>query len=267
MRLVWTTDVHLNFLNDSVKHAFFNEIYDLKPDGVLVTGDIAEGDCIVGELKEMQAYTNTQLYFVLGNHDFYHSSVKNVREKVGLACQDVPELHYLRDQVIELTPTTALVGVDGWADAKLGNPFAGRLGMADWELIREYKDAQAKWDLNSRLAMAADYGRMEATTLRRALFAAARKYNKVIVGTHIPPFKESTWYNGKHSDDDWLPWFSCAQVGEALDDCASLFTEVQFEVYCGHTHGQGTNQVRDNLVTYTGWAHYGAPGVNKVLEL
>lgn len=38
----------------------------------------------------------------------------------------------------------------------------------------------------------------------------------VIVATHVPPYRESCWYEGKISDDNWAPFFVCGQVGEVL---------------------------------------------------
>src|SRR5262249_38986556 len=41
MRLVWVTDIHLNFLEPAVVEAFFAEIADSNADAVLVGGDIS----------------------------------------------------------------------------------------------------------------------------------------------------------------------------------------------------------------------------------
>lgn len=266
MKLAWLTDPHLNFLNPLTLEAFYQRVRDVNADALLITGDIAEGDCIVGTLKDLYTAVDRPIYFVLGNHDYYQSSIASVREKVRLMCEDVPGLTWLHECNVSLNDTTSLVGVDGWADAKLGAPEKQRIGMADWDLIKEYR-VLGKWDHQARMQFAADTGRKEAYALRIHLNNAAEESSRILVATHIPPFKEATWHQGKHSDNDWLPWFSCQQTGEVLADCAAHYPHVKFEVYCGHTHGEGVYQHSDNLIVHTGAARYGWPDVCRVIEV
>lgn len=35
-------------------------------------------------------------------------------------------------------------------------------------------------------------------------------------GPHVPPFREASWHQGRISDDDWLPHFTCKAVGDVL---------------------------------------------------
>lgn len=265
MRLAWITDPHLNFLNPLTLEAFYEKVRGVDADVLLITGDIAEGDCIVSTLKDLYEAVDKPIYFVLGNHDYYQSSIETVRQKVRYMCEDVRDLRWLQDCNVSFGET-ALVGVDGWADAKLGQPEKQRLGMADWDLIKEYR-VLGRWDHAARMQFAADMGRREASVLRTNLNFAAKEHKRVLVATHIPPFKEATWHEGKHSDDDWLPWFSCQQTGEVLMDSAQHYSDVMFEVFCGHTHSDGIYQPLDNLIVYTGAARYGWPSVYKVIEL
>jgi 3',5'-cyclic-AMP phosphodiesterase len=89
----------------------------------------------------------------------------------------------------------------------------------------------------------------------------------VIVLTHVPPYREAAWHEGRHSDDDWAPWFTCRAVGEAIDACAREHPATSFLVLCGHTHGEGTYAPRDNVVVHTAKADYGAPRVQRVFEV
>ncbi len=267
MKLAWSTDIHLNFIDSLKFQSFCKKVKETGADAALVTGDISEGDRIIRHLTDMQNGIGMPLYFVLGNHDFYRSSVHDVRRRVKDMCAANPLLHWLRETVVELTPNTALVGVDGWADAKRGLPHLGRLGMADWQLIEEYKHAQAMYSVQTRMQLADQLGKLEAIALQMPLTEAAKKYKRVIIATHIPPFKEATWHMGKHSDDDWLPWFSCIQVGEVLSRVAEEHPTVEFVTYCGHTHGKGVYRHSPNLVIYTGSAAYNKPKVNGVLEV
>lgn len=72
----------------------------------------------------------------------------------------------------------------------------------------------------------------------------------VVVVTHVPPFRESAWHEGRPGDDDRVPWFACKATGEAIMACARDCPRTNFIVLCGHTHG----------------AEYGAPGVQRLFE-
>src|SRR5947208_3548725 len=87
------------------------------------------------------------------------------------------------------------------------------------------------------LAFARDFGDESASTLEPALALAVRKYERIIVLTHVPPFREACWYEGQISNDDWLPFFTCKAVGDVILDHAERHPKIRFEVYCGHTHG------------------------------
>jgi Icc-related predicted phosphoesterase len=89
----------------------------------------------------------------------------------------------------------------------------------------------------------------------------------VIVLTHVPPYREAAWHEGRHSDDDWAPWFTCRAVGEAIDTCARQHPAVNFLVLCGHTHGAGTYAPQGNVVVHSAAADYGAPCVQRVFEV
>ena len=46
-------------------------------------------------LEEMAQHIAKPIYFVLGNHDYYHSSVENVIQKVTQLSQDNPDIDFL----------------------------------------------------------------------------------------------------------------------------------------------------------------------------
>ena len=89
----------------------------------------------------------------------------------------------------------------------------------------------------------------------------------VLVATHVPPFRQACWYQGKTTDDNWAPFFVCGQVGEVLLRCSAARPDCQFTVLCGHTHNEGIANIADNLVVYTGAADYGNPDIEAVIEI
>ena len=122
LRIAWLTDIHLNFLGTVQVGDFINSILDHQPDALLITGDIGESHSLVPFLQRMAARIARPIYFVLGNHDFYFSSVGRVRPVVARLARETPNLFYLPPMgVVELALGTALVGVDGWADGRCGS--------------------------------------------------------------------------------------------------------------------------------------------------
>ena len=103
--------------------------------------------------------------------------------------------------------------------------------------------------------------------LKGVLAQAAKQYAKVIVATHIPPFREAAWYQGRPSADDYLPFFSCKAVGDVLLEVARSHPKSQILVLCGHTHGGGEVQVAENLLVVTGAAEYGRPEIQQIMEV
>ena len=97
--------------------------------------------------------------------------------------------------------------------------------------------------------------------------AVNRSWPRVVVVTHVPPFRAAAWHQGRPSHDDWLPWFSCRAVGEVLLRCARRNPTVEFLVLCGHTHGSGVYSPAENVTVHTAEAEYGAPRVQCVFDL
>ena len=119
MRLAWATDIHLNFVTTPARRRFLESVQE-HADALVVTGDIAESNSLGATLMVMDALVGRPVYFVLGNHDFYRGDVAGTRSAVAEMIDGSPKMVYLSQAgVVELTPNTALVGHDGWADGRL----------------------------------------------------------------------------------------------------------------------------------------------------
>src|SRR5262249_3948719 len=145
---------------------------------------------------------------------------------------------------IELAEDTILLGHDGWGDGRLGNYHRSGVMLNDHVLIEEL----AGLTKDRRLTVLHRLGDEAAAYLRELLPAALDRYQRVIVATHVPPFKEACWHEGKISDDDWLPHFTCKATGAVIREAAASRPERQVEVLCGHTHGEGVARILPNLV-------------------
>jgi 3',5'-cyclic-AMP phosphodiesterase len=263
-RLAWATDIHLNFLSAIGLTVFSETLAKQEADAIVITGDIAEAPTLEPMLTAVARAIETPIYFVLGNHDFYRGSIARVRELAASLSARSPYLSWLPAAgVIELAPDAALVGVDGWADGRFGSFATSPVMLNDYLLIAELTGITKA----ERLAKLNALGDAEAARLAELLAEALPRYRRVIVATHVPPFREACWHEGKISNADWLPHFSCKAVGEALKRAAAAHPDRKIRVLCGHTHGAGTAEILPNLKVFTGGAEYGEPAVQGVFQL
>ncbi len=269
MRLAWLTDIHLNFLDDAERRRFLKVVSD-QADAVAISGDIGESHDITAYLREMDEFVEKPTYFVLGNHDFYRGSISKTRLKVAEVAQESKHLSYLTASgVIELTPRTAIIGHDGCSDTQLGDYDNSDVVLSDHLLIEEvarwYKEGVLdKAGLRSTLLALSEEA---ANYVGRALQEAVGDYAHVILVTHVPPFREAAWYQGKTSSDEYLPYFASKAMGDVLLDVMHENSQSNLLVLCGHTHGGGEVHVLDNLRVLTGEAEYGDPAIQQVLEI
>jgi predicted MPP superfamily phosphohydrolase len=225
---------------------------------------------VVDTLLEMQRIWDKPLYFVLGNHDFYRGSIRTTRAEVTRLAEAEPLLTYLTTTgVVELSPQTALVGHDGWADARLGDFEDSWVILNDYLQIEELRYWRPDSTLDkSALAEALHrLGDEAARHFEAVLLQAVERYPTVLAATHVPPFKEAAWYDGRHSDDNYLPHFACQAVGQVMRRVMRSHPHSRLLVLCGHTHGSGETQILDNLQVLTGGAEYGRPEIQRVLEI
>jgi predicted phosphohydrolase len=269
MRLAWTTDVHLNFVDATTRRDFYNSLAQ-DSDAVVISGDIGESPDVEGYLREMEDVLQRPIYFVLGNHDFYRGSITATREVVARLAAESEHLVYLTAHgVVELTPQTALVGHDGWADARWGAFKTSDVLLNDYVLISELRfwlgdvvlDKQRLGEVLNAL------GDQAAQHLETRLAEAVSQYPNVIAITHVPPFREATWHSGRTSDENWLPHFSCKAAGDAMVKVMESNPRTNLLVLCGHTHSGGETSPLNNLKVLTGPAKYGAPEIQRVLEI
>ena len=262
MQLAWLTDIHLNFCPGRVQE-LLDQIDAADPDTVLIGGDIGEAPDVIDYLKQFATLARP-IYFVLGNHDFYRGSIRQVRAAVEDLCRRVENLNYLPSAgVVELTSGAALIGHGRWGDARVGDFDNSTVALNDYRLIEELSFI----DQQTRKARLNALGDEAADHVRRVLPEALEQYSRVWFLTHVPPWREACWHEGRHSDDNWTPHFACGAVGEVLTEIMAERPARRLTVLCGHTHGAGQTQVLPNLLAITGGADYGRPVVQRVFEV
>jgi len=263
MKLGWVTDAHFNFLDKSEVEEFCKTVNGSGVGALLLGGDIAEAVDIESWLDLLDERLKINAYFVLGNHDYYQGSVTNVREK--MRARNSPRVKWLpATGCVELDGNVGLVGHGGWGDARHGDFENSPVILNDYLLIEELRETVDIWDIADDFKERAKLketlqklGDDAARTLRPHLMRALGNFKRVIVLTHVPPFRDACLYNNQISDANWLPGFSCKAMGDLLVEAARATPDSDLTVLCGHTHGGGYTRILPNLEVYTGSARYG----------
>ena len=264
MRVAWLTDIHLDGVPSATTEAFHNTLLEADPDIVLVGGDIGSAATFQSHLEALEAKLERSIYFVLGNHDFYGGSITEVRRQAAQLSDRSPNIRWLpKAGVVQLTDEVGLVGHGSWADGRLGNTSRSTVLLNDYVRIRDFIPLA----LVPRFEKLRELGDEAAAFFEAVLTRAAERFSQVIVLTHVPPFKEASWHEGRISDEDWLPHFACQAVGDVLVEVMRAYPECQATVLCGHTHGEGEARIMENLLVRTGGATYGEPMLQSVLEV
>lgn len=275
-RVAWITDPHLNALDKTGLAVWHHHLRQFEADAWLISGDIAESHDFADFLKLIAEQVEGPIYYVLGNHDYYRSSIREVRRRAGLVGRRHDRLIYLsQQQVIPLSPEVGLIGHDGWGDARLGDPENSPVILNDFLLIEELALAAnfdpaavppAEMDVGGLCRVLERLGDEAAAHIAQVLPAALEVHRKVVLLTHVPPFREATLYQNRISNNDWLPYFCCHALGEVLLDLLPRFPDQEVLVLCGHTHHAADIQPLPNLRVLVGEAEYFQPRVQQVFQ-
>ncbi len=263
-RVCWLTDLHLNFVDDQKIATLVEKIHASEAEMVLIGGDIGEAHDLLGYLKRLDERIGLPLYFVLGNHDFYHGSIGAVRQSVAALCHQAESLGYLSQlsDPIEITPRVGLVGHDGWADGRVGDYDRSDVMLNDYRLIDELAGVSRR----ARRPLLEALGDEAADHIRDILPRALERFEQVVLLTHVPPLREACWHQGHISDDEWSPHFTSQAMGDAILAAMRQWPQRQLTVLCGHTHGSGEARPMENVLILTGGAEYGHPTVQRLFE-
>ena len=278
MKILHLTDIHLDHLYLEAIQRYCRRLKQEAPDIVVITGDISNANLISEHLLVLRKeLAPCPVFFVAGNHDFYNGSIEEVRAEFSSHCTYIGPAkttpsgegaYWLGSSgVIHLSETHALIGIDGWYDGGYADWFKSQLDMNDYYLIKELsgpmiQTRQERFNALQRLSAAsADYIQVQLQT------AFDSGYTTCYVATHVPPFRESSVYSGKISDNTWLPHFSSKKMGDALKLVCLANPNKQAIVLCGHTHGASTYLPLKNLTVICGAAEYGNPGIANVINI
>jgi predicted phosphodiesterase len=267
-RVCWLTDTHLNVLAAAARQAFYQTVVEQQCDAIIITGDISETPSTTAQmLQEMHASIRSPIYFVLGNHDYFSSTVELAHKQMRLLHKQNSALVWLPlYEYIPLTKTHALLGQDGWADARLGNFAIPDENDLDAQNIHDLIEAKrtSRAALQKKMQHLAD---RDASQLQHQIEQAIHDgYQKLTVVTHIPPYAEVAWHRDKPYDEVKLPYFTSDAIATVLNKSSKKYPEVTFRVLCGHTHTARKAQITTNLSVNVGYAKTGSPKVVAILQ-
>lgn len=275
-KFAWCTDIHLDWLDSDESRivAFTEDLIKTNPQGIFITGDISTARRVVYHLSVLDRIAQRPIYFVLGNHDYYGGSIDDVRKQMKDLSNISPFLKYLpTTNYVPLTPTTAVLGHDGWYDALNGNWQTSNFMMNDWPSIQEFfphaqgMRAGRRPDMPNIVALSRKLAHEGVTHVQNGIKAATRYHKNLIILTHYPPFAESHIHEGKRGDDYAQPWFTSKMMGDMLLDAARAYPQTKFMVLAGHTHGKFDGKITDNLHVHVGGADYGNPGLANLIDI
>lgn len=243
--ILWLSDVHLDHATAAARLALATQLQNAAGRVLLVTGDISVAPHLVADLEYLAAAAARPLYFVLGNHDHYGGTVATVRDAVLALASRRPDIQWLPPAgVVSLDETTALVGVDGWADGRFGDPLATPLVLNDDRLIGEIAAQSGR---PAKIAVKRALADADAARLRVLLERAVATAGSVVIATHIPPFVEALPKSGRLAHPHWRPLLVSGAVGTVIKELAAAHPGHEFLVLAGHTHVAVDVMVAPNL--------------------
>lgn len=273
-KLCWVTDIHFDhlqevrpagggvgprtILSESKVKSFCDQIMKHSPDGLVVTGDISTAEFIETHLMWLETYCpGIPIYFILGNHDFFHGSIREVRYQMKKYDGTKTRTQWLNvSGVVKLTEKTALVGHDGWYDGGYSDWFKSKLIMNDYHWISELKFLPPQLLFNEIRTLSKE----SADHILLHVQEAAKTFKYVFFASHVPPFRDNSRAPDRSlSDKDWLPNMASKMAGDALLVAAKAYPGTEFISLSGHTHTAWEQDYAPNLKAITGNAQYGSP--------
>lgn len=244
-KYLWITDPHFNFLGQSRTVEFLNHAKGYKPAGIFLTGDISTGRELTSHLRLALNILDCPIYFVLGNHDYYHSSFAHTDYEMSYLSKQHNNLHYLnREEPISLSKDVAVIGHNGWYDAGWRTPILPFVFWADWYFIHDFRFHDSNADRMSLMKYKAD---VATETLKVKLEKALKDHNTVYLLTHFPPWPEKNNKWGGLVEAFWKPYNSCKVLADMVTSVMKGHPTQKLIILAGHTHRQRYEKISHNI--------------------
>jgi predicted phosphohydrolase len=257
--ILWATDLHLDHAGADARAILLAQLRAAGADHLIITGDISLAPRFAADLVDIADAARCPLWYVLGNHDHYGASIGRVRDSAAALAERRTDIRWLPPTgVVSLDRDTALVGVDGWADGRVGDALTTPLVLNDDKLIAELAAQDSR---RAKVAVKQALADADALRLTTLLDRAAGIATRLIVATHVPPFLEALPTRGRLSHPAWQPLLVCGATGAVLKRFAVAHPGIDITVLSGHTHVEWRAELASNLRVRVGGARYGSPRV------
>jgi len=260
------TDLHLNYLSEENLSDFYKQLNTFDGEGLFITGDTSTGSQLIYHIERLAQEVRKNIYFVLGNHDYYHSSFKETEKNIARLTEKYSNLRYLtKEKVTPISPKTALIGHAGWYDARWRDPWTSMVFIIDWYYI---KDFRILYTFGDCLALARERADKSAKIIEKRLLEALSKFDTVYLLTHFPPWpdKSSTLWR-KITKDFWMPYNSSKVMAEMLEKVMKNYPEKKLIILAGHTHKKRDEQIAPNVILRVGQASFGKVYLDDIYEI
>jgi len=255
-KYLWFTDTHLDNSFLLQKYFFFKEIKKENPKGIFLTGDISTGKKVVKDLESLAKHIDCPIYFILGNHDYYHSSFCQKHNEIKALCRKYTNLHWLtQHNCFPLTEESCVLGTEGWYDCHFGEPEFTRFTF-DWFMIDELYSLPTHQD---RIEYFKYLAEESCQIIERQLTFALENYKTIYLLTHFPPWAEATRDIGTLLEPFWLPYNVNYRLGKKIEQLMSGRKKKKLICLAGHTHTSNMVHVSRNIECIVHEASYTRP--------
>jgi len=267
-QFAWATDCHLDHLGDDNQHLikFAESLIKSNPTGVFLTGDISVARKLVFHLSAIEKVVQRPIYVVLGNHDYYGSSIEHVRKMMRELTNVSPFIRYMPTMpYFSLTQATGIVGHDGWYDGYIGDWQNSSFNMTDWTAIHDFLPVNGA--KSTIVGLARKLAHEGVLHMQNGIKQAVKYHKHIVVLTHYPPFAEAHVHEGHPGEQSVMPFFTSKMCGDMLMAASKAYPNVNFNVFAGHTHGKVDLKITPNLSVHVGAATYGKPELQGLVDV
>ena len=257
-KYLWFSDTHLDQVLPWVLLKFIAHVIKERPKGIFLTGDISNGKLTPWHLKILATFISCPIYFVLGNHDYYLSSIDKVHDKIRKLCKRYPNLIWITEAgIIPINDETAIIGNEGWYDAANGKPGYLKLTI-DWWMTKNFRKLPS---MRHRMRVWREMSQRSVDDIVAKLeYAIKLGYKNIYILTHFPPWKEATMHIGTLLEGFWLPYNVNLRLGQALEDVMKRHEDRYITVLSGHTHDKFEIRITSNITCKVSANHlFGIP--------
>lgn len=247
MKYLWLSDLHLDRYDLAKKDNFIKKLNSEKADGIFISGDLAEGDELIENLDYFFKNIYTNIFFVLGNHEFYFSNRQDIFLKIKELCGKYKHIYWLTQELyFALSDKVCLIGEDSWYDDYYGNNNVKSF-FWDWAAIKDFHSFSS---LLHGKQVFKTWAQRAANSLEKKLLKTLNHFDTVFFVTHFPPYEECAPSAPKYSPEQrefWAGFDISGIVGQVIDKIIQQHPTKKIIVLCGHVHYKNT-YVRNNNI-------------------